>query len=198
MALGELERAGLIVRIPGKGTFVNDRRFHLNFSILRSFSEDVELLGEVSNDRILRCEKTLVNDETIKIGQQLGLETGDCLLVTERLKYAGDVPMLYEFMYTSCCGLYDEIHPYVEKEDKVKVSILKKLEDHLGIHIVRGETNIEPYSCEGTCSEYLNLEEGTAILRISQLLYSDLAIPTVYSVALHSNRYNIFVQRYRH
>ena len=87
-ALGELERVGIIVRTPGKGTFVNDRRFHLNFSVLRSFSEDVRLMGEVPGDRIVACKLEAVTEHTFDMAKALGLEIGDSILRVDRIKLA--------------------------------------------------------------------------------------------------------------
>ena len=196
-ALGELERVGIIVRTPGKGTFVNDRRFHLNFSVLRSFSEDVRMMGDVPRDRIVACKLEAVTDHTVDMAKSLGLKIGDGILRVDRIKLAGSTPMLVECMHTSSLDFHKYIAPHCGKSEETAISFLDIFEREFGLRMVRAEARIEACCLDEDNAHLLQLPSGTPVLRVTQLLYSDLAVPLVHSVALHGTRQDIFVQRHR-
>jgi len=89
-ALARLAREGLVVRVPGRGTFVADQRKLEPQSALTSFSENMLALGKQPSHRTLSVEETAAPED---VADALQLEPGDPLLRIERLLIADDVPM---------------------------------------------------------------------------------------------------------
>ncbi|WP_254606598.1 GntR family transcriptional regulator [Sphingomonas bacterium] len=99
-ALDALVGEGLVRRRHGAGTFVA-ARVEKSFSMLSSFSEDMESRGRTARSTWLRRSAGTVTPEEAMV---LGLSPGSPVLRFHRIRYADDVPMALE--YTSVPSRY--------------------------------------------------------------------------------------------
>ena len=88
-ALARLAQEGVVVRVPGKGTFVADQKKLEPQSALRSFSENMLALGKRPGHRTLLVTERAVSPA---LAQLLQVQQGDAVLTIERLLLADDVP----------------------------------------------------------------------------------------------------------
>ena len=88
----DLEHDGLVRRVPGRGTFVQERRL-VHSDIFRSFSEDMRLRGMEPGDRELTVRRRTA---TADIAEQLGIAKGDPIVYLERVRTADGSPMALE------------------------------------------------------------------------------------------------------
>lgn len=130
-ALARLAREGLVVRVPGRGTFIADLRKLEPQSALTSFSENMEALGKRPGHRTLAIGEMAA---TTELAEALQLEVGDPLLCIERLLLADDVPMaimkahLPPWVYGPMRGLFtaaelDRTSLYELLESKLRIDL---------------------------------------------------------------------------
>ena len=130
-ALARLAREGLVVRVPGRGTFIAEPQKLQPQSALTSFSENMMALGKRPGHRTLLVGEVLA---TPKLAEALQLDSGDALLCIERLLLADDVPMalmtahLPPWVYGPMRGLFtaDELD---------RTSLYELLERKLGVDL---------------------------------------------------------------
>jgi GntR family transcriptional regulator len=115
-ALDALAEEGLIRRQHGAGTFVA-ARVEKSFSMLTSFSEDMESRGRVASSAWLRRSSGTVTPEEAMV---LGLSPGSPVLRFHRIRYADDIPMALE--YSTVPG------QYLASEKAVDTSLYAALE----------------------------------------------------------------------
>lgn len=95
-ALEELEKAGELYRIQGKGAFVCREKFQQPLVHLSSFSEDMKARHMVSTSRVLAVETVLAS---ARVAENLQVEEGSPVLLLKRLRLANKVPMALETCY---------------------------------------------------------------------------------------------------
>lgn len=136
-ALARLAREGLVVRVPGRGTFIADLHKLEPQSALTSFSENMLALGKRPGHRTLAVGETVATTESAEV---LQLEPGDPVLHIERLLLADDVPTalmtarLPPWVYGPMRGLFTAA-------ELDRTSLYELLENKLGIDLwLAGET----------------------------------------------------------
>jgi GntR family transcriptional regulator len=92
-AMQRLTDEGLVVRRPGRGTFVAEPPTHRRVDRLMTFSHEMRRRGRVPSSRILTRE---VRPSTAVESASLGLRPGDQVVVLRRLRCADDQPMAVE------------------------------------------------------------------------------------------------------
>lgn len=128
-ALDALASEGLVRREQGAGTFVASR-VEKSFSMLSSFSEDMESRGRTVRSVWLRRSAGTVTPEESMV---LGLSPGSAVLRFHRIRFADDVPMALE--YTSIPRIYlgseravdTSLYAALEKADSRPVRALQRL-----------------------------------------------------------------------
>lgn len=97
LALAELENLGYIYKRHGKGTFVAElTRDRKNLLESYSFTDYMRQLNKVPKTSVVEFEIVPLYKH---IAEVLGLEEGELAYRMERIRYADDVPMLFEVSY---------------------------------------------------------------------------------------------------
>jgi DNA-binding GntR family transcriptional regulator len=92
-AMQRLAEEGLVLRRPGRGSFVAEKPGHRRADRLMSFSLEMERRGRAPSSRVLaRTLRPASADEAAA----LGLRTGDGVVVVRRLRLADDEPIAIE------------------------------------------------------------------------------------------------------
>lgn len=95
-ALEELEKAGEIYRIQGKGGFVRRDQIQQSLNYLTSFSQDMEARHMKGSSQVLAVETVLAS---ARVAEQLQVEEGSPVLLLKRLRLADKVPVAIETCY---------------------------------------------------------------------------------------------------
>lgn len=90
--LEDLEKEGLVRRVPGRGTFVREPRL-THSEIFRSFSEDMRLRGMRPGSRDMTIKH---RPATLELADRLHVPFGRMVYQIERVRTADDVPMAVE------------------------------------------------------------------------------------------------------
>ncbi|MGG1677893.1 GntR family transcriptional regulator [Neobacillus sp. NRS-1170] len=123
-AIVELVEEGYLVKRQGKGTFVNKRKIERKIVHFLSFSDACKANGLTASSKVIKKE---IIQPTSKDQTMLQLEDGDALLFIQRVRYAGDSPIMIENNYFS----YKEYHSLLN--ENLDGSIYKILEEKLGV-----------------------------------------------------------------
>lgn len=154
-ALDALAEEGLVRRRHGAGTFVA-ARVEKSFSMLTSFSEDMELRGRAPSSAWLRRSASAVTPEEAMV---LGLSPGSPVLRFHRIRCADDVPMALE--YTSIPS------QYLPSERAVDASLYAALEK-TGNRPVRALQRLRAVLFSAEQAELLGIEPGAPGLLIER------------------------------
>lgn len=160
-AVQDLVRSGLLVQRHGSGTFVTPKvaRVEQSLSQLTSFTEDMARRGKTV--RSVWLERGIFApspEETIV----LGLSAGERVSRVNRLRMADDTPLAIERASMSTRSLPDP--------DKVEVSLYAALEKQ-DCRPVRAIQRISAVSLDEADAKLLDVEAGTACLRIERISY---------------------------
>jgi GntR family transcriptional regulator len=154
-ALDALAEEGLVRRRHGAGTFVA-ARVEKSFSMLSSFSEDMELRGRTARSSWLRRSAGAVTPEEAMV---LGVSPGSPVLRFHRIRYADDVPMALE--YSSIPS------QYLASENAVETSLYAALEK-TGSRPVRALQRLRAILFTAEQAELLGIEAGAPGLLIER------------------------------
>lgn len=134
-ALEELEKAGEIYRIQGKGAFVNKKKIQQPLYHLSSFSEDMRDRGMVSGSKVLAVESILAS---VPLAENLQVEEGTPVIMLKRLRLANDTPMAIE-----TCYLIYSVGSVIKRYIADDVSLYEILKRECGIKLISAEQSIE-------------------------------------------------------
>lgn len=94
--MDDLSKEGLILRVPGKGSFITKRKFVEKLTELIGFTQDMVRKGYVPSTRVLQKDLVYPPGEIQEI---LQLERGEKVLFLQRIRYASAEPMALQAAY---------------------------------------------------------------------------------------------------
>ena len=134
-ALSELEAAGEIYRVQGKGAFVRSRKLSSRLSSLTSLTEDMRELNISCGSRILALETV---PATPRVARNLLVEENTPVVVLKRIRLAGGSPLAIE-----TCYLHPSLGPTVRQFLSDDVSLYAILRENCGVSPVYAEQHME-------------------------------------------------------
>ncbi|HEX3811356.1 MAG TPA: GntR family transcriptional regulator [Mycobacteriales bacterium] len=190
-ALDELERAGLITRRHGSGTYVAARR--LEQSLLGHFSivESLRSAGAVVGTKVLSQR---VVPALPAIARDLGLRSGTRVVELERLRTAqGELFMLERTWMPA------RLLPGIAESDVANDGLYATLRDKYGIVLVRAVESFEPVILRPDEAAALEDEPGQPALMLLRTTYdsADRPIETARAI-LRADRCRTLVERRVH
>ena len=172
-ALAQLETSGLIVRKQGKGTFIRENKLVRNISINSSFSDICIANGKRPGGKVLRCMFQKASPDDIS---ELKLKEGDLVVALDRIRYADDIPVSFEFSHMP------EKFSFLLDEDMTNKSLIQVLRDKNGIIFYPGHKTIEQSYATREIAKYLNVHTGTPLISISAVSNDEAGDPIHRSV----------------
>lgn len=181
-ALDELRRRGLVLREPGRGTFLVSPRLHSNLAYLHSFSEEIERWGYRPGARLV-LQKEIGADK--EVAGHLNLSPGEKVLYVRRLRLADDQPIFV-------CDSHLPVTRFPEllEADYGSVSLHELVENSTGRRVVRARQWIGAAALPGDVAGLLGIEAGTPVLKVERvaLLEGEAPVENV-SAFFHPGRY---------
>jgi len=154
-ALDELERAGLLRREVGRGSFVSRPAVSVPLR-LTSFSEDIRSRGMTPSSRVLAAREEPAGAE---LAQVFGISPADPVARIDRVRLADGRPIAIER-----AALNAAITPGIHRRDLAAVSLYDVLERDFGVRFDAGEQRIRAGLASAQDAELLGVDAGSAVL----------------------------------
>jgi GntR family transcriptional regulator len=186
-ALADLAREGLVERRHGAGTFVAPPK--IQFNRLSSYTEQMATRALEVQSKLV--ESVVLHDQ--EIAARLGLTATAALLRLERLRAAGGQPFALE-----ACYLWAEEFGSLQTRSLDRGSLFAALEQEYGIEISYADEDVDATAADLRTASLLDVEVGSPVLRIRQVIYSTSGKSILYVFGLYrSDRHSLLIRRYR-
>jgi GntR family transcriptional regulator len=165
-ALEHLERAGLVRREQGRGTFVREPHLVQRQPVLGSFSEQVRRHGHVPTQRLVRLEPA-AGDERPEAARWFG--DGAELVEIVRLRIVDGEPV-----GVHATVLTDETVAQAGIDDTSFTrpdASLYALLDAAAIHVVEAEEHLQAIAASAAEARTLEVRKGTPLMRVVRVSF---------------------------
>jgi len=163
-ALNDLQKEGVIFKIPGKGTFVSKPKAFQQLTQLEGFGQAMARMGyEIYNQ--VTSHKTVAASP--HVAQRLAVAEGTEVSEIKRVRYLNREPVSLEVTW-----LPQPIGERLRKEDLASRDIFLILENDYGIALGHADLQIDAMLADDTLAHALRVEPGTAVLRIERLTHT--------------------------
>lgn len=164
-ALGDLQKEGLIFKVPGKGSFVAKPKAFQSLSRLQGFGEAMGPSGYETFSQVLSTRQVAAT-EVVARRLQIGL--GTPVYEIQRLRYLNREPISVDQSYFPL-----SIGERLAQEDLPTRDIFVILENDFGLHLTHADVQIEAISADEFLARQLRIDEASPLLRIERLTYAD-------------------------
>jgi len=192
-AMGDLERIGLIVRVPGKGSFVSPAKPFQELDRLQGFAEAMRELGHATANRLLRL-RSVEADE--RVAQRLALPAGSKVTELQRVRLLDGRPLSVDLSW-----LPHELGTRLRPVDLVSHDVFRLLEHELGAPLGHADLVLDAVAADDDVAALLELPPGAPVLRIERLTHDGRGRPIDYE-HLHCRcdafQYRLRLHRRRH
>jgi GntR family transcriptional regulator len=183
-AISELAADGLLVRFPGRGTFVREPTFTAGPRGLTSFTQEMASLGLRASAKIIDIRRQPVPPD---VADRLGIaDAGDVVVVT-RLRAGDGKPMGVQTAY-----LPAELVPGMEEADLGEGSLYTFLAEAYGVQPAEAEEVFKVGPIRGADAELLDVRAGTCGFHVERLTVDADGQPIEYvRSVIRGDRYRI-------
>jgi GntR family transcriptional regulator len=164
-ALGDLQKEGLIFKVPGKGSFVAKPKAFQNLSRLQGFGEAMGPSGYETFSQVLSTRQVAASEV---VARRLGLKLGAPAYEIQRLRYLNREPISVDQSYFPVA-----IGERLAHEDLATRDVFVILENDFGLHLTHADLQIEAISADDFLARQLRIAEASPLLRIERLTYAD-------------------------
>ena len=160
-AISLLVEEGVLERRVGSGTFVSSTRVQEKMRGTTSFTEIVKSQGKVPSSQLISYRKTIPNEQEVA---KLGISPTENIIRMERVRYADQVPLVYEVASIPEKFIKDF------KKEEITSHFFQTLQKH-GYRIGKSQQTIYARLAKEKIAHYLEVEKGHAILGLTQVSY---------------------------
>jgi DNA-binding GntR family transcriptional regulator len=161
-ALNHLQDKGLVYRVRGRGSFVRPGRIDYRVAEKMSFSDSVRRLGLSAAQEILGVRNVRARG---KVTSRMGVPEGEPLVALERVRYAGEVPLVYGTKHLRE-ALFPGIYHLLEQGCR---SVRALVRTRYGLEVYRARSTFEIEPADEENSRYLGVQLGAPLLRVESL-----------------------------
>ena len=154
-AITLLVEEGVLERRVGSGTYVASTR--------TSFTEIMKSQGKIPSSQLISYRRTLPSEREV---EKLGIHKTENIIRMERVRYADDVPVVYEV-----ASIPEKFIKNFKKEE-VTSHFFQTLQEH-GYKIGKSQQTIYARLAKEKIAKYLGIPRGHAILGLTQVSYFD-------------------------
>jgi GntR family transcriptional regulator len=189
-ALAELERAGLVFRRQGRGSFVARPAVVQHLTRLSGLGEAMSGQGLSSTSRVLRTAATRASTA---VGSRLGVALGAPVFEIRRLRLVDGSPVSLDVSFFPL-----DLGRRLAREDLGRRDIFWLLEDACGMDLGAADCEIGAVAAEGEIAMTLGVPGGTPLVFIDRLTYDAAGRPIDYEhlyVRADRFRYGLRLER---
>lgn len=173
--LRSLEHEGVVRRVHGVGTFVNDvaSKVASAVDVDLGVTEAVQAANRRLGVQVLALERIDADDD---VARRLGLEAGAPLFWLERLITADETPAAYVTDAIPAAIADRATHAYEGG------SVYRFLEEDCGLELRGGSARITAVTANRRLARLLRVAQGTALLHLEQVERTADDVPCLYSI----------------
>ncbi|MGZ3239218.1 MAG: GntR family transcriptional regulator [Burkholderiaceae bacterium] len=168
-ALSDLQKEGMIFKIPGKGTFVSKPKAIQALTRLEGLSEAMSRNGHEIFNQVMSHVTVAASSE---VAQHLRLSAGAPVTEIKRIRHFNREPLSVETTY-----LPENIGDRLRGEDLATRDIFLILENDFGIALGHADLQVDATVSDATLSQALRVAQGSALLRIERLTHTADGVP---------------------
>lgn len=168
-ALSDLQKEGVIFRVPGKGTFVAHAKPSQDLTRLEGFGEAMARKGHRIVNRVTGHRQV---NATATVAAQLRLAAGAPVSEIRRVRYLDQQPVSYEVTYLPL-----SLGQRLGHENLAERDIFLILETDYAIALAHADIHIGAVSADVELAAALCVAPGTALLRIERLTWTAEGVP---------------------
>ncbi len=187
-ALADLEREGLLSKVPGKGTFVQKRAHVDRITRLTGFGENVVALGMEPGYRVLRAEPAVIRAD---IAFRLQIPPSKGFLIERQLLADGDLVSAHVSYLPP--WVVRRVGPDMLSAESLGQGSLYRIIEAAGIRIHRADEIVEPALASAVDARKLDIDAGELVLRVTRTMSDPDGAPIehvlmVYNTARYTYR----------
>jgi GntR family transcriptional regulator len=168
-ALGDLQKEGVIVKVPGKGTFVAQTRPSQELARLEGFGEAMSRKGHRIVNRVVKHAQV---EAPPFVAARLRLAPGAPVTEIQRVRWLDRDPVSFEITW-----LPPAVGERLRGEDLAGRDIFLILEADYGIALGHADVQIGAVNADADLAAALRVQPGAALLRIERLTWTADGVP---------------------
>jgi GntR family transcriptional regulator len=192
-ALADLERDGLLEKIPGKGTFVKNVAKIKGLTRLSSFSEATAASGQEAGYFMVRIRHDAYSKEAAQV-----LQSSDkSFFMVKRVLLANGSPV---GMHTSYLPkwLIEQAPDDLFTEETLGKRSLHNTIEKTGVELYRAEEIVEPALAGKEESDHLGMKRGDLILQVKRTIFDKSGRPLTFEIDTYRpDAYTYRIEIYR-
>ncbi|MEO7496503.1 MAG: GntR family transcriptional regulator [Massilia sp.] len=163
-ALSELQRDDIILKVPGKGTFVAPPKAFQELTQLEGFGEAMARRGHRIVNRVI-SHQTIAAPQ--KVAHRLGLATHTAVTEIRRVRMLDGAPLSLDVSYLPLV-----LGERLRGADLAGRDIFLIIENDYGIPLGHADLQIAAALCDEALARQLEVDAGSAVLRIERLTHN--------------------------
>ncbi|KXU03632.1 Transcriptional regulator in cluster with beta-lactamase, GntR family [Streptococcus gallolyticus] len=160
-AITLLVEEGILERRVGSGTYVASHRVQEKMRGTTSFTEIVRSQGKTPSSQLISYQRKTANEAEI---QQLQLKATDTVVRMERVRFADNVPLVFEV-----ASIPEKLIQSFNQED-ITEHFFQTLTDN-GYEIGKSQQTIYAKNASERVANYLKVPKNHAVLALTQVSY---------------------------
>lgn len=160
-AITLLVEEGILERRVGSGTYVASHRVQEKMRGTTSFTEIVRSQGKTPSSQLISYQRKTANETEI---QQLQLKATDTVVRMERVRFADNVPLVFEV-----ASIPEKLIQSFNQED-ITEHFFQTLTDN-GYEIGKSQQTIYAKNASERVANYLKVHKNHAVLALTQVSY---------------------------
>lgn len=160
-AITLLVEEGILERRVGSGTYVASHRVQEKMRGTTSFTEIVRSQGKSPSSQVVSYQRKPANETEI---EQLQLKPSDYVVRMERVRYADNVPLVFEV-----ASIPEKLIREFKRED-ITEHFFQTLTDN-GYEIGKSQQTIYAKNASERVANYLKVPKNHAVLALTQVSY---------------------------
>lgn len=171
-ALGNLEKERLIVKVPGKGSFVTSPKPFQELSRLQGFAEAMGALGHETFNKLVSLHTLPASPQVV---EKLQLAAGTPVTEIRRVRYLDRQPVSLDITW-----LPVHLGERLANEDLATRDIFLILENDYGLPLGHADLAIDATLADAPLAGLLGIRAGAPVLRVDRLTHSKDGTPLDY------------------
>lgn len=194
--INDLVAAGLLMRVPARGTFVTGPRIDQDLTRVVRFSEAVSAAGYTPSSRLVRIQRLTAN---AAVSQALGRPAGERVVVIEMLSRADGAPLAFYRIHLPSEIGEPTARAVLAAEAEGRVTfglVLEHVRRVTGLEPAQVAQTYEAAAAAAAIARVLEIPEGSPIIASARTVLTASGAPITHDEACYrGDRYRFTIRR---